>query len=102
MLVTDKLRRRRSPEQIAGWLTRIHPDDPQRQVSHETIYRSLFVQTRGALKHELTGCLRTRRRMRRPLGSDQFRAATMGQLRDVVSMWAAPLAWTQWMPHGRS
>ena len=51
--VAAKLRLDWSPEQIAGWLKRTHPEDECNQVSHETIYRSLFVQTRGVLKKEL-------------------------------------------------
>src|SRR6266496_549121 len=51
--VAGKLRLDWSPEQIAGWLKRTHPEDECNQVSHETIYRSLFVQTRGVLKKEL-------------------------------------------------
>ena len=54
--VSGKLRRKWSPEQIAGWLERApHPGEPQNQVSHETIYRSLFIQARGVLKKELLG-----------------------------------------------
>src|SRR6188768_480489 len=49
-IVADKLQRQWSPEQVAGWLKRTYPDDTSRQVSHETIYRSLFIQARGALK----------------------------------------------------
>lgn len=66
LLVTDKLAKRWSPEQIAGWLKLEHPNEPEMWVSHETIYLSLFVQSRGALRHELTGHLRTRRAMRHP------------------------------------
>src|SRR5471032_1189494 len=55
--VAGKLRLDWSPEQIAGWLKRTHPED---QVSHETIYRSLFVQTRGVLKKELLSHLRSK------------------------------------------
>ena len=55
-----------SPEQIAGWLKRTHPEDECNQVSHETIYRSLFVQARGVLKKELLSHLRSIRSMRRP------------------------------------
>ena len=51
--VTSKLRLNWAPEQIAGWLKRAHPEDENCQVSHETIYRSLFVQARGVLKKEL-------------------------------------------------
>lgn len=54
-----------SPEQIAGWLKRAYPDDENYQVSHETIYRSLFIQARGALKKELLQYLRRTRVMRR-------------------------------------
>ena len=50
--VARKLRRNWSPEQIAGWLKRAYPDDESYHVSHETIYRSLFVQARGVLKKE--------------------------------------------------
>jgi IS30 family transposase len=49
-LVAEKLQLEWSPEQIAGWLKRRYPDDENHQVSHETIYRSLFIQARGALK----------------------------------------------------
>jgi IS30 family transposase len=63
--VAGKLRLDWSPEQIAGWLKRTHPEDGCNQVSHETIYRSLFVQTRGVLKKELLRHLRSRRTMRR-------------------------------------
>ena len=57
-LVASKLRLEWSPEQVAGWLKRSHPDDEALQVSHETIYRSLFIQARGALKKELMAHLR--------------------------------------------
>ena len=57
-----------SPEQIAGWLARQFPDQAEMQVSHETIYRSLYVQSRGALRKELTRHLRTKPAMRRPAG----------------------------------
>jgi IS30 family transposase len=62
-IVATKLRRWWSPEQIAGWLKRHYPEDENGQVSHETIYRSLFIQARGALKKELLGHLRSRRAM---------------------------------------
>ena len=57
--VASKLRLNWSPEQIAGWLKRAHPEDESCRVSHETIYRSLFVQARGVLKKELLGHLRS-------------------------------------------
>lgn len=63
--VASKLRRQWSPEQIAGWLKRVHPSDVRRQVSHETIYRTLYIQSRGALKKELLAHLRRTRAMRR-------------------------------------
>lgn len=67
LLVQAKLNQWWSPEQIAGWLKAEHPDEPEMWVSHETIYLSLFVQSRGALRHELTRALRTHRAMRHPL-----------------------------------
>jgi transposase, IS30 family len=67
-VVEAKLELRWSPEQIAGWLSLHYPDDPEMRVSHETIYLSLFVQTRGALRKELTRSLRQRRSARRPGG----------------------------------
>ena len=64
-LVAAKLRRRWSPQQIAAWLKLQRPEDATMQVSHETIYRSLFIQARGVLKAELLDCLRSQRRARR-------------------------------------
>jgi IS30 family transposase len=58
-----------SPQQIAQMLPELFPDDPRMRVSHETIYESLFVQTKGELKRELTAHLRTRRQRRQPQGS---------------------------------
>ena len=63
--VAEKLARQWSPQQIAGWLRVTFPGDPEMQVSHETIYRSLFVQARGVLKRELTQHLRRARPRRR-------------------------------------
>ena len=65
-LVQDDLLKRYSPEQIAGRLRRQFPDDPEMWVSAETIYQSLYVQSRGALRRELTRCLRTGRALRQP------------------------------------
>jgi len=67
-IVEEKLRRRWSPQQIAGWLKLNYPHDPEMQVSHESIYCTLFVQSRGALRRELTTYLRTGRVIRRPRG----------------------------------
>ena len=64
-LVASRLILDWSPEQIAGWLKAQYPDNESMRVSHETIYRSLFIQARGALKKELTDHLRSKRRMRR-------------------------------------
>ncbi len=63
--VASKLIVEWSPEQISGWLKTKYPNDERMRVSHETIYRSLFVQARGVLKKELMGHLRTKRRIRR-------------------------------------
>ena len=61
----SSIQRQWSPEQVAGWLKRTYPDDASRQVSHETIYRTLYIQSRGALKQELLAHLRRTRAMRR-------------------------------------
>ncbi|MGD0123652.1 MAG: IS30 family transposase [Candidatus Limnocylindrales bacterium] len=87
-VVEAKLASRWSPQQIAGWLTRAYPDDRELRVSHETIYMSLFVQPRGALRKELTRYLRSRRMVRRPRAA---RAANgQGQLRNAVNISARP------------
>jgi IS30 family transposase len=64
-VVTSKLILDWSPKQISGWLKTEYPKDEGMRVSHETIYRSLFIQARGVLKKELMDHLRTKRRMRR-------------------------------------
>jgi len=79
-LVEGYLEERWSPQQIAWQLRHDHPAEPELWVSHETIYRSLFVQGRGALRAELTRCLRTGRAQRRPHG----RVTGPPQLRDIV------------------
>jgi len=78
-----------SPEQITGWLKRGHPGDGSCQVSHETIYRSLFVQARGVLKKELLQHLRSKRTIRR---SKQARRKGdgRGQITDIVSIRERP------------
>jgi len=87
--VAGKLRLSWSPEQIAGWLKRAHPDDEAHRVSHETIYRSLFVQARGVLKKELLGHLRSKRTIRRSrrAGSN---GDSRGQITDLVSIRQRP------------
>jgi IS30 family transposase len=88
-VVAAKLGADWSPAQIAGWLVTEYPADAAMRVSHETIYRSLYIQARGVLKKELLAHLRTRRRMRR-----SKRASTAGQLRgqiiDAVSIAERP------------
>jgi IS30 family transposase len=89
-VVEAKLAVRWSPEQIAHWLRQAYPDDPTMRVSHETIYVSLFVQGRGALRRELTRHLRTGRTMRRPRGAQNGRHQGRGQLKDTVSIRERP------------
>jgi IS30 family transposase len=84
-VVADKLRLLWSPEQIAGWLKHTYPGDESRYVSHETIYRSLFVQARGALKKELVEHLRRTRGMRRSRHYTQ-KTAIHGKIVDAVSI----------------
>ncbi len=90
-LVASKLRLEWSPEQIAGWLKHTYPDDKDHQVSHETIYRSLFIQARGALKKELMEHLRRTRGMRRSRHHTQ-KTPTHGQITDAVSISERPAA----------
>jgi IS30 family transposase len=89
--VAGKLRLDWSPEQIAGWLKRTHPEDECNQVSHETIYRSLFVQTRGVLKKELLRHLRSRRSMRRSKPVDP-NGDRRGHIKDIISIRQRPAA----------
>jgi IS30 family transposase len=89
--VVSKLRLNWSPEQIAGWLKRAHPEDECYHVSHETIYRSLFVQARGVLKKELLGHLRSKRTIRRSKRADP-NGDRRGQIKDLVSISARPAA----------
>ena len=88
-IVTDKLRLLWSPEQIAGWLKHTYPDDPSLHVSHETIYRSLFIQARGALKKELLAHLRRTRAMRRSRHHTQ-KTENHGRIVDAVSISERP------------
>ena len=79
-----------SPQQIAARLVRDYPDDLEMRVSHETIYRSLFVQARGALRKELTACLRTGRTQRRSLKRTEHSGT--GRLREMVMISDRPAA----------
>ena len=88
-VVADKLRLLWSPEQIAGWLKHTYPCDESHHVSHETIYRSLFIQARGALKKELLEHLRRTRGMRRSRHYTQ-KTAIHGQIVDAVSISERP------------
>ncbi len=88
-LVATKLRLKWSPEQIAGWLTRHYPDDATMQVSHETIYRSLYLQARGVLKKELMRSLRTRRVMRHAQSASTA-GQPRGQITEAVSIHERP------------
>jgi IS30 family transposase len=87
--VARKLRLNWSPEQIAGWLKRAHPGDESYHVSHETIYRSLFVQARGVLKKELLQHLRSKRTIRRSKQANQ-KGDARGQIKDIISISERP------------
>jgi IS30 family transposase len=87
--VEAKLKAKWSPEEISGWLARTYPNDPEMQVSHETIYQSIFVQGRGALRHELHVCLRSGRAMRR--NKKWVKGGHgMGKIRDMVMITERP------------
>jgi IS30 family transposase len=90
-LIAIKLCLEWSPEQIAGWLKRTYPDDETHQVSHETIYRSLFIQARGALKKELMAHLRRTRGTRRSRHHTQ-KTPIHGRITDAVSIRERPAA----------
>ena len=87
--VAYKLSQNWSPEQIAGWLKQRYPDDERMRISHETIYRSLFIQARGVLKKELQAHLRTRRKMRRAKMATT-KGQPRGQIVDAVSISERP------------
>jgi IS30 family transposase len=88
-VVERKLEELWSPQQISGWLAERYPNDPEMQVSHETIYQSLFVQSRGALRKELHSCLRSGRAMRRAKAYTKGRVG-QGQIRDMVMISERP------------
>jgi IS30 family transposase len=87
--ISSKLQLNWSPQQIAGWLKREFPTEEHNQVSHETIYRSLYVQTRGVLKKELIQYLRTKRMMRRSKHSS-LKGSGLGQITETVSISERP------------
>jgi IS30 family transposase len=88
-VVAAKLRADWAPQQIAAWLVRQYPDDRTIRVSHETIYRTLYVQARGGLKQELLRHLRRRRTMRRS-GRASLAGDGRGQIVDAVSIAERP------------
>ncbi len=88
-IVAKKLQLNWSPDQIAGWLKRTYPGDENYQVSHETIYRSLFIQARGALKKELLQHLRKKRAMRRSRHSS-LKGEGLGKITEAVSIRERP------------
>ena len=88
-IVAVKLKQDWSPQQIAGWLRDQYPGNPELWVSHETIYRSLFVQARGALKQELIGHLRSKRRIRRSCHATD-RGLGRGEIADAISIRQRP------------
>jgi len=88
-IVASKLILDWSPEQISGWLKTQYPNDESLRVSHETIYRSLFIQARGILKKELMEHLRSKRRMRRSQHSRIFKDSR-GRIPDAISIRERP------------
>ncbi len=89
IIVAEKLQLEWSPRQIAGWLKYTYPDDENFQVSHETIYLTLFIQARGALKKELLQHLRKTRGMRRSRHKS-LKGGGLGQITDAVSIRERP------------
>ncbi len=87
--VASKLTRHWSPKQIAGWLKRIYPNEGHQHVSHETIYRSLFIQARGVLKKELQQHLRTQRAIRRSK-RHSLKKEGLGKITNAVSIRERP------------
>lgn len=87
--VASKLMEDWSPQQIAGWLRDTYENMPAMQVSHETIYRTLFIQARGALRKELTDYLRSKKQIRRTL---ELAPSRRGQIIDAISIRERPAA----------
>ena len=88
-MVASKLKHHWSPKQIAGWLKRTYPFEAHKQVSHETIYRSLFIQARGVLKKELQLTLRTQRAIRRAK-QHSIKSEGLGKIANAVSIRERP------------
>ena len=88
-VVASKLILDWSPEQISGWLKTRYPNNENMHVSHETIYRSLFIQARGVLKKELMDHLRSKRRMRRSRYASEH-GHSRGQIVDAISIRERP------------
>jgi len=82
-LVTQKLAQDWSPEQISGWLKVEYPENEGLRVSHETIYKSLYIQTRGLFRKEMRSHLRTKRKFRH---AKNHKAASRGQIVEAVSI----------------
>ncbi len=89
LMVAKKLKESWSPQQIAGWLKRTYPDNEDYHVSHETIYKTLYVQTRGALKKELIACLRTNRVIRRSRHAT-LKGKGLGKIVDAIPISERP------------
>jgi len=89
--VISKLTLTWSPQQISGWLKRTYPGEERKQVSHETIYRSLYIQARGVLKKELQQYLRSQRAIRRSR-QHSIKKEGLGQITDIVSISERPAA----------
>ena len=87
--ISAKLRLGWAPQQIAGWLKRTYPGDETKHVSHETIYRSLFIQARGVLKKELFQYLRTQRTIRRSKQAT-LKNSGLGQIKNMASIRQRP------------
>lgn len=87
--MAKKLQANWSPQQIAGWLKKHYPDDEDKHVSHETIYKTLYIQTRGALRKELISCLRTNRVMRRSRKSS-LKGQGLGKIVDAIPISERP------------
>jgi len=88
-MVATKLKRHWSPKQISGWLKRTYPKQEHKQVSHETIYRSLFIQARGVLKKELQLYLRSQRAIRRSK-KHSLKRIGLGKITNAVSIRERP------------